>query len=65
MGKRSRLKNCTLIGPVMIGDGVSCADSRIGPNVSIGDDVVLNRATIRESILLSGAEVEEVSSQTP
>ena len=61
VGKRSRLKNCTLIGPVMIGDGVSCADSRIGPNVSIGDDVVLNRATIRESILLSGAEVEEVS----
>lgn len=61
VGPRSRVRNSTLIGPVMIGDGVSCSDSLIGPNVSIGDDAIITKAKVRDSIVLSGAELAGVA----
>ncbi len=61
VGPRSRVRNSTLIGPVMIGNGVTCSDSKIGPNVSIGDEVIIKDAVVRDSIILTGAEVDGVS----
>ncbi len=61
VGKHSRIRNCTLIGPVMIGDGANCLDSEIGPNVSIGDEVMVKNSTISESIVLTSAEIEGVA----
>jgi len=61
VGKHSRIRNCTLLGPVMIGKGVSCTGAKLGPNVSIGEEVIIKDATISESIILPGAEVEGVS----
>ncbi len=61
VGPRSRIRNSTLIGPVMIGSGVTCSDSKIGPNVSIGDDAIITGTRMRASIVLTGAEITGVT----
>ena len=51
-----------LVGPTLLGSGVRVRrGSTVGPNCAIGDKVVLDRATIRSSIVLEGSRIEGVS----
>jgi glucose-1-phosphate thymidylyltransferase len=50
----------TIRGPVVIGAGARIIDAHIGPFTSIGDDVVIERASVEHSILLSGSQVRDI-----
>lgn len=53
-----------IVHPVYIEDGVRITGSRVGPNVSIGKGTVIERSTVRDSIVgenvrISGADLHE------
>jgi len=51
-------ENTIVIPPVFIGAGCKISNSIIGPNVSIGENAILNYATIKESIIGPYAQIE-------
>jgi glucose-1-phosphate thymidylyltransferase len=51
-------ENTIIIQPVFIGPGCKIANSIIGPNVSIGENAILNYATIKDSIIGPYAQIE-------
>lgn len=50
----------TVRGPVTIGARTRLIDAHVGPFTSIGDDVVIERASIDHCILLSGSRVRDI-----
>ena len=51
-----------LVGPVLLGSNVHVSGgSTIGPNCAIGNDVVVNRSSVRRSIVLDRARIEGVA----
>ena len=51
-----------LVGPLIIGSNVRVgSESRVGPNCAIGNRVVVNRASIRRSIIMDGALVDGIT----
>lgn len=57
IGNGSRLVNCTVRGPVVIGEHCHLENSFIGPFSSIADDVTLIDADLEHSVILRGAKV--------
>lgn len=51
-------ENTIVIPPVFIGEGCKISNSIIGPNVSIGENAILNYATIKDSIIGPYAQIE-------
>ncbi|MBU6325407.1 MAG: NTP transferase domain-containing protein [Bacteroidetes bacterium] len=52
-----RFPGTILVEPVYIGHNVQIKDSIIGPHVSIGDDAIISRSIIRNSIIGPSAEL--------
>jgi glucose-1-phosphate thymidylyltransferase len=50
--------NTIIVPPVFIGEGCKISNSIIGPNVSIGENAILNYATIKDSIIGPYAQIE-------
>ncbi len=50
----------TIRGPVIIGARARILDAHVGPFTSIGDDVVIERASVEHSILLNGSQVRDI-----
>ncbi|WOD38890.1 glucose-1-phosphate thymidylyltransferase [Nodosilinea sp. E11] len=57
IGERSKIKNCTIRGPVVIGEDCDIENCFIGPYSSIADQVVILNADLEHSVLLQGAKV--------
>lgn len=57
IGQGSRLVNCTVRGPVVIGENCHLENCFIGPFSSIADDVTLIDADLEHSVILRGAKV--------
>ncbi|PTX48715.1 glucose-1-phosphate thymidylyltransferase [Melghirimyces profundicolus] len=57
----STVKDCTIIDPVIIGEGCTLVESTIGPYVSMEAGVKVDRCRIRNSILLEKAQLERIS----
>ena len=53
-----RRTHSIIIPPVYIADSASINEAIIGPNVSIGEDVVVRNSIIKDSIINNGAKVE-------
>jgi glucose-1-phosphate thymidylyltransferase len=53
-----QFENTIIIPPVYIGEGCKISNSIIGPNVSVGENAILNYATIKESIIGPFAQIE-------
>lgn len=53
-----KFDNTIIIPPVFIGENCRIANSIIGPNVSIGDNAILNYAVVKESIVGPYAQLE-------
>lgn len=51
-----------IVPPVFIGEKTKITDSVIGPNVSIGDDVVLEKCILSESVIGDGANLKKIIS---
>ncbi len=58
--QNSQYINSVIIPPVSIAEGCHIVDSIIGPNVSIGEQTKLQSAIIKDSIIGSYAELDEV-----
>lgn len=59
----TQVTNCTIIGPVKIGDNCKLVDATIGPFVSIQDNCSVINCKIANSILMDGSRVEHISPQ--
>jgi len=53
----ARLERATVRGPAVIGAGTTITDAYIGPYTAIGDNVVIERAELEHSIVLSGSSL--------
>jgi glucose-1-phosphate thymidylyltransferase len=51
-----------IIPPVFIGEDVKIKDSIIGPNVSIGDETILEKCILFESVIGDGAHLRKIIS---
>lgn len=58
--QNSQYINSVIIPPVSIAEGCHIVDSIIGPNVSIGEQTKVQSAIIKDSIIGSYAELDEV-----
>jgi glucose-1-phosphate thymidylyltransferase len=58
-GRMGQLDNSVVIPPVYIADSAQVAESIIGPYVTIAEDCVIRRSVIRNSVINSGAQVED------
>ncbi|RYE21742.1 MAG: glucose-1-phosphate thymidylyltransferase [Sphingobacteriales bacterium] len=54
------LDTCVIIPPVSIAQGCKLSHSIIGPNVTIGEETTINSSIVKDSIIGSYAELEEV-----
>ncbi len=57
IGSGSKLINCTIRGPVIIGENCHLEDCFIGPYSSIGNDVSLIDTDVDHSVILQGAKI--------
>ncbi|MFX1418011.1 MAG: sugar phosphate nucleotidyltransferase [Promethearchaeota archaeon] len=51
-----------IVPPVIFGENVKVLDSVIGPNVSIGDNVILEKCILSESVIGDGANLKKIIS---
>jgi glucose-1-phosphate thymidylyltransferase len=56
----AQIVRSTIRGPVAIGARARIVDAHIGPFTSIGDDVVVERASLEHSILLDACHIRDV-----
>ena len=57
VGRGSRLVDCEVVGPVVVGDDCHLTRVRLGPQTSIGRGCRLSDAAVEGSIVMDGAEV--------
>ncbi len=56
----AKIQRSTIRGPVIIGANVRITDARIGPFTAIGDDVVIEHATVEHSVIMSGSRIVDI-----
>jgi glucose-1-phosphate thymidylyltransferase len=56
----ARLERAMVRGPAIVGAGAKVTDAYVGPYTAIGDDVVIARAEIEHSIILTGSSVTDL-----
>ena len=59
--KPEGLKDCTIIEPVYIEDGVRCTGSTIGPNVSVSAGSSVIESTVRDTIIGASTRITKSS----
>ncbi len=57
IGKGTKLVNCTIRGPVIIGQNCHMQNCFIGPYTSIADQVTLESGDLEHSVILEGAKL--------
>lgn len=55
----NEIENSKLRGPITVAEGARIIDSTLGPNVSVGKNVELKDAEIKNSILMDKAKIEK------
>ena len=58
--EQDNYENTIIIHPVSIGEGCEIKNSVIGPNVTIGDNTVLNYTIVKDSIIGSFSKLYDV-----
>src|SRR3712207_5681758 len=56
----ARLERTTVRGPAMIGRDSRLSDAYIGPYTAVGDGVMIEKAELEHSIVLSGSEIRDL-----
>lgn len=60
IAKGAVVRNSTLRGPIAVAKGAVIEDSFIGPFTSIGADTRITKSNIEHSVILCGAEIENI-----
>lgn len=63
IGSGSRIINCTIRGPVIIGENCYLENTYVGPYSSIADQVTLINADLDHSVVLQGARIEGIDAR--
>ncbi|MFH0702659.1 MAG: glucose-1-phosphate thymidylyltransferase [bacterium] len=58
--KDSKIINCTIRGPVVIGKNCIVSDSYIGPFTSISDNVIIENSEIEYSVIMKGSKISQI-----
>ncbi|MCB0880729.1 MAG: glucose-1-phosphate thymidylyltransferase [Thermoleophilia bacterium] len=58
--KGARLVRSSVRGPAIIGAGALIEDAYVGPYTAVSDGVVVRRAEVEHSIILSGSRIEDL-----
>ncbi|MCL2824762.1 MAG: glucose-1-phosphate thymidylyltransferase [Polyangiaceae bacterium] len=58
--KGARIVRSRVRGPVIIGEGSSIVDARIGPFTSIGCGVTIHRCSVDHSVIMDGSTVQDI-----
>jgi len=61
VGPGSRIENCMITGPVVIGHNVWLKETNVGPHTSIGDNCHIEACFIQNSVLLQGCTLKNIS----
>jgi glucose-1-phosphate thymidylyltransferase len=61
IGREARIQASVLRGPIVIGEGASVSESRIGPFTSIGDRVAIVRSTVEHSVIMQEASITDIA----
>ncbi len=61
LGRSSQVLNCTIRGPVVIGEGCYLENCFIGPYSSIADGVKLIDVDLEHSVILQGAQIVNIN----
>jgi glucose-1-phosphate thymidylyltransferase len=61
IGKRCKITNSQIRGPVIIGDKVTIKDAYIGPFTSISDGCVIKNSSVENSVLMAGVKIHDVA----
>ncbi len=61
ISKNAKVENCEIIEPVYIGEGSVIKNSKIGPNVSIGNECQIENSTISESLIQNNNNLEGIN----
>lgn len=56
----SFIENSTVRGPIIVGKNTVIKDSFIGPYTSIGNDCLIQRASVEFSVILDGSEISDI-----
>jgi len=60
--QRGNISDSKIIPPVYIGKNVKISNSIIGPNVSIGDEVNIEKCVLKETVIGDGARLKKIIS---
>ncbi len=60
IGKKCKITNSQIRGPVIIGDSVTIKDSYVGPYTSISDDCFIEKSNVENSVLMQGVRILNV-----
>lgn len=63
IGAGSKLVNCTIRGPVIIGESCFLTNTFVGPYSSIADSVTLIDTDLEHSVVLQGARIEGIQNR--
>lgn len=61
IGARSKIVNCTIRGPVVIGSDCYLENCFIGPYSSIADQVIMIDTDLEHSVILQGAQIARIN----
>jgi glucose-1-phosphate thymidylyltransferase len=60
MGKKCKIKNAEIRGPVVVGNNVSVIDSYVGPYTSVSNGCKLENCHVENSVLMPGVSVKNI-----
>jgi glucose-1-phosphate thymidylyltransferase len=60
IGQGSKVVNCTIRGPVIIGENCHLENCFIGPYTSVANQVTLIEADLEHSVILQGAKIDAI-----
>lgn len=61
ISQNAKVENCEIIEPVYIGEGSVIKNSKIGPNVSIGNECQIENSIISESLIQNNNNLEGIN----
>ncbi len=60
VSEKAEIENCEMIEPVYIGAGTTISNSRIGPNISIGQNCKISNSRLSESLIQNNSMLKDV-----
>ena len=61
IAKTAKIINSEILGPVVVGEGVTIKNSFVGPFTSVGDGVKIEKSNIQHSVILNDCKIKKIN----